>query len=240
MSLNNFLTKSFSKISLNIKFFYIKLKYRFFGGVDFEKLIDEFEVVNFTPFIGTKNFFLSKYECDYIKLLAKDKLEKSKVHYSKNTNNNFSNFSNIRSSSSYCIDPHSDKLVFEIVKRLSNIVGLDYKLVPSVEVSLYKEGQFFAHHLDSYKKDHILNKIRNKNIFLQRVFTAICYLNTPEEGGITSFPNINKKVIPNIGNLLFFENTKRNALSRNIDSLHGGDPVFKGEKWILTTWFFNN
>ena len=237
MKLKKKFFKLLKKIFINIRFFCTSYKYKFDSGLDFDKLSDQFNVLNFKPFIGTKDFFLSRNECDYIKSISKEKLERSKVHYQ---NNKKKNVSNLRSSSSYLMNVNEDKVVFNIIKRISNLIGLDSKLIEYVEVSLYEEGQFFAHHLDSYNKEYILEKIENKNKFLQRVFTVICYLNTPEDGGITSFPNLNKKVFPAVGKLLAFENTKRNTLSTNYDSLHGGDPVFKGEKWILSTWFFNN
>ena len=99
-------------------------------------------------------------------------------------------------------------------------------------------GEFFAYHFDAFNKGYILNKFEKKEYnFIQRFLTAIVYLNTPEEGGETSFPNLEKKIYPEIGKFLLFENTENSSLIPNLKSLHSGDPVRKGEKWIITIWF---
>ena len=129
-------------------------------------------------------------------------------------------------------------ITLNLVQRLSEIVGLNYRSIPIIEVSRYRTGEFFAYHLDAFDKTYILNKLVNKKCkFIQRFLTAICYLNTPEEGGETSFPYVEKKIYPEIGKILLFENTKNSSLSPNIKSFHSGDPVINGEKWIITIWF---
>lgn len=67
----------------------------------------------------------------------------------------------------------------------------------------------------------------------QRVATLIMYLREPEGGGATIFPDIDLSIAPKRGNAVFFSYAEPDASSL---SLHGGEPVSTGEKWIATKW----
>ncbi|MBK8101662.1 MAG: 2OG-Fe(II) oxygenase [Planctomycetes bacterium] len=59
------------------------------------------------------------------------------------------------------------------------------------------------------------------------------YLNTPECGGATTFPDIAVDVAPHAGNALFFAYDRPHPDTR---TRHVGAPVLAGEKWIATRW----
>lgn len=67
----------------------------------------------------------------------------------------------------------------------------------------------------------------------QRVGTVVMYLNDPEKGGGTTFPEVNLTVSPKRGNAVFFSYDRPHPSTQ---SLHGGAPVIAGEKWIATKW----
>lgn len=67
----------------------------------------------------------------------------------------------------------------------------------------------------------------------QRVGTVVVYLNEPEEGGGTYFPETGLRIQPRRGNAVFFRYAQPQAHTL---TLHGGDPVLRGEKWIATKW----
>ncbi|RYX97610.1 MAG: 2-oxoglutarate-dependent dioxygenase [Comamonadaceae bacterium] len=67
----------------------------------------------------------------------------------------------------------------------------------------------------------------------QRVATLIIYLNEPESGGATLFPDVRLQVAPQRGNAVFFSYSRPHPGSH---TLHGGAPVQVGEKWIATKW----
>jgi len=67
----------------------------------------------------------------------------------------------------------------------------------------------------------------------QRVATLITYLNTPDAGGATVFPDIGLEVAAIRGHAVFFAYDRPTPVSR---TLHGGTPVTAGEKWIATRW----
>ena len=67
----------------------------------------------------------------------------------------------------------------------------------------------------------------------QRVGTLVMYLNTPEKGGGTVFPDVHLEVAPQRGNAVFFSYERPHPSTR---TLHGGAPVIAGHKWIATKW----
>lgn len=67
----------------------------------------------------------------------------------------------------------------------------------------------------------------------QRVGTLVMYLNTPQQGGSTVFPDVALEVAPIKGNAVFFSYDRAHAITR---TLHGGSPVIQGEKWVATKW----
>jgi prolyl 4-hydroxylase len=67
----------------------------------------------------------------------------------------------------------------------------------------------------------------------QRVATLVMYLNTPQQGGGTVFPDVQLEVAPIKGNAVFFSYDRPHPATR---SLHGGAPVLAGEKWVATKW----
>jgi prolyl 4-hydroxylase len=69
----------------------------------------------------------------------------------------------------------------------------------------------------------------------QRVATVIFYLNDVLSGGGTLFPNLKLIAHGKPGRALAFANVDDNGQVIP-DSLHGGEPVRAGEKWIATKW----
>lgn len=67
----------------------------------------------------------------------------------------------------------------------------------------------------------------------QRVGTLVIYLNNVASGGCTFFPESQLRIQPRKGHALFFSYPSPHASTL---TLHGGDPVVAGEKWIATKW----
>ncbi|MFN3569617.1 MAG: 2OG-Fe(II) oxygenase [Polaromonas sp.] len=67
----------------------------------------------------------------------------------------------------------------------------------------------------------------------QRVATLVIYLQEPEQGGATVFPDLRLQVAPRRGSAVFFSYGQAHPCSQ---TLHGGMPVLAGEKWIATKW----
>jgi prolyl 4-hydroxylase len=67
----------------------------------------------------------------------------------------------------------------------------------------------------------------------QRVGTLVIYLAAPDAGGGTSFPQAGLEVMPQAGNAVFFSYDRPDPATA---TLHAGEPVVRGVKWIATKW----
>lgn len=69
----------------------------------------------------------------------------------------------------------------------------------------------------------------------QRATTVCCYLNEGMHGGATSFPKVGVRVQPRRGSAVVFANLRPDG-QPDPNSLHAGEPVRFGEKWLATSW----
>jgi hypothetical protein len=94
----------------------------------------------------------------------------------------------------------------------ANFLSMEYP-----EMLYYPQGEgFFQDHVDSIPN-------------VQRIFSAVLYLNTVDDGGETYFNDIDVKVKPVAGRLVMFP---ANYLYR-----HEALPPLSGEKFCVVTWY---
>ena len=68
-------------------------------------------------------------------------------------------------------------------------------------------------------------------IYGQRVATVLMYLNNVEEGGTTTFTEVNITTQAVKGDAVIFYNCKANG-DPDLQTMHSGDTVVKGIKWL--------
>ncbi len=104
-----------------------------------------------------------------------------------------------------------------------------------MSVLQYAPGEYYRPHVDYFNP-----RLTAAQGFLQdggqRTASAITYLTAPGAGGGTSFPKLNLTVPAITGNTLWFRNCLKDG---QVDerSLHAGDTVEEGEKWVVNQWF---
>jgi prolyl 4-hydroxylase len=123
-------------------------------------------------------------------------------------------------------------VVRQVEARIARIFGWPQENGEGLQVLHYGPGTEYKPHYDYFDPTEpgtpaILQRGG------QRVATLIMYLHEPEEGGATVFPDIEVRVAPRRGNAVFFSYPQ--ALPSSL-TLHGGEPVTTGEKWIATKW----
>lgn len=69
----------------------------------------------------------------------------------------------------------------------------------------------------------------------QRVFSCLLYLNENFEGGKTTFPKWGVSVEPTVGSIISWRNMATDG-TLEMGSLHAGEPVTKGTKYIVIIW----
>jgi len=107
-----------------------------------------------------------------------------------------------------------------------------------ITVTRYSQGEFQAKHLDARLPHQV---VRNKAYMAsggQRIAQLICYLQAPAAGGETRFfgPAFSGLAVkPTRGTALVFPTATLEGLADE-RYLHSGEPVGRGDKWIVGTW----
>ena len=141
---------------------------------------------------------------------------------------------NFRTSETCDLDGHHP-LVSEVQERISRLLGIPGSHGEPIQGQRYAPGQEFRPHTDTFNPggaDYFLNCADAG----QRSWTAMIYLNKPEEGGATRFKLIGKTIQPETGKLLAWNNLLPDG-SPNPATLHQGMKVRRGTKYILTQWY---
>lgn len=141
---------------------------------------------------------------------------------------------NFRTSETCDLDP-DDPVVALVDRRIAQLLGIALEQGEPLQGQRYAPGQEFRPHTDTFEPggaDYFLHCADSG----QRTWTAMVYLNAPDDGGATRFKAINKTVQPEPGKLLAWNNLLPNG-EPNPATLHQGMKVRKGTKYVLTKWF---
>lgn len=123
-------------------------------------------------------------------------------------------------------------VVARLETRIARLLHWPEENGEGLQVLNYLPGaQYKAHH------DYFNPKEPSSAAILQRggqrVGTLIIYLNDVPAGGGTYFPESQLRFYPRKGNAVFFAYPHPEIQTL---TLHAGDPVLQGEKWIATKW----
>jgi len=141
---------------------------------------------------------------------------------------------NFRTSETCDLDS-SDPLVGEVERKIAELLGLALDASEPLQGQRYAPGQEFKPHTDTFEPGGYDYYVHTADLG-QRTWTAIVYLNQPDEGGATRFKAIGKTIQPETGKLLAWNNLLPDGRS-NPATLHQGMKVRRGTKYVLTKWF---
>ncbi len=175
--------------------------------------------------------FLSDYECDAIMSESLSRLAPSEVVSVHSLENQLHLH---RSSHGMYFSRCETPLIESIESRINLLTNYPIDHGEGIQVLHYKIGAEYRPHFD-YFDENTLGGQKHMMQGGQRVATLVMYLNNVEQGGETIFPELGLKVFPKKGAILFFSNINNQGQVEPL-TLHGGAPVFKGEKWIATKW----
>lgn len=125
--------------------------------------------------------------------------------------------------------------VIAVEAKLHDLLGIDPSHGERLQGQRYAVGQEFKPHHD-YLRPTSPYWQRQQLIGGQRTWTAMAFLNVPEEGGETFFPKLKLKLPPRRGSLVVWSNLDARG-EPNEQSLHQGLPVLAGVKYIFTKWY---
>ena len=177
--------------------------------------------------------FLSAPECDALMQVAKPRLSRS---LTVDTHTGNEALHPDRTSQGMFFERFENEVVYCVETRIAKLLRWPVKHGEGLQVLRYTKGAQYLPHYDYFDP----REAGTPALLArggQRVATLIMYLNTPESGGATVFPDLGLKVKPQRGQAVFFSYAKPLPTSL---SLHGGEPVALGEKWIATKWLRQN
>ncbi len=137
-----------------------------------------------------------------------------------------------RTSQGMFFERGESELISRIEARISALLGWPVQNGEGLQVLRYGPGAEYKPHYDYFDpaEPGTASILQRGG---QRVATLVMYLNEPEAGGATVFPDVTLAVVPKCGNAVFFSYSQPHPVSR---TLHGGAPVVSGDKWIATKW----
>lgn len=183
----------------------------------------------YRPVVAVVEGVLSDEECDILVEMARGRLKPSKVV---NPLTGDSELSTARTSSNAHFRFNEDEFISRIERRIAEVMNVPMEHGEPLQVLNYQIGaEYKAHHDYFDRAGEKAHTMRGGH----RVSTLVIYLNEVDEGGGTSFPDAGITVHPKKGSAVYFE--YHNSLGQ-LDpmSLHSGDPVVTGEKWVATKW----
>ncbi|KAM0916070.1 hypothetical protein ACQ4PT_010420 [Festuca glaucescens] len=205
------------------------------------------EVISWKPRIIVFHNFLSSEECDYLREIARPRLEISTV-VDVATGKGVK--SDVRTSSGMFVNSEERKrpVIQAIEKRISIFSQIPVEngeliqVLRSIVNCRYEPSQYYRPHHDYFSDTFNLKRGG------QRVATMLMYLTDGVEGGETHFPQAGDGecscggrmvkglcVKPNKGDAVLFWSMGLDG-NTDLNSLHSGCPVLEGEKWSATKW----
>jgi len=172
---------------------------------------------------------LSDDECDQLIALAKPRLARSLTVATKTGGEEINAD---RTSNGMFFQRGENELVRRIEQRIARLVNWPEENGEGLQILQYGPGAEYKPHYDYFDPSEPGTPTIVKRGG-QRVGTLVMYLAEPEKGGGTVFPDVHLEVSPRKGNAVFFSYERPHPSTR---TLHGGQPVIEGEKWIATKW----
>jgi len=139
-----------------------------------------------------------------------------------------------RSSMGTYFERAANPVVAAVEQRLAVLSGLPEVNGEGLQILFYQVGGEYRPHFDYFDPANpgYAAQLGHGG---QRLLTIILYLNDVEGGGGTIFPELGLEFLPAKGAALMFASLDREGALQP-KSLHGGNPVTAGQKWIATRW----
>jgi prolyl 4-hydroxylase len=172
---------------------------------------------------------LSHAECDELMALAKPRLVRSETV---DIQTGGSEVNASRTSNGMFFQRGENPVCALLEARIASLLNWPLENGEGLQILRYGPGAEYRPHHDYFDPEQPGTPTILKRGG-QRVGTLIVYLQAPERGGATTFPDVHLDIAPIKGNAVFFSYDRPHPLTR---TLHGGAPVLEGEKWVATKW----
>lgn len=130
-------------------------------------------------------------------------------------------------------DPEVGDVARDIRARLSSLSGIfRAEMFEQIQIVRYGPSQQYRPHFDAcVTRCDELGRER-----IPRRATLLVYLSDSFSDGSTHFATIDARFKPRVGDGVLFYNVDADTGAELSDSLHAGEPVSSGTKWVCNAW----
>lgn len=192
------------------------------------------QILSSSPPITVFNAVLDVADCAYLIFAARQHLQRADVIDP--TSERGEMVSDVRTNLSTFLPFGLVDIISRYVElKIVHETGENLARSEPMSILCYSRGEYYKPHVDYFNPNLTVSKGLMENGG-QRTASAITYLCEPSLGGGTSFPRLGLTSQATLGNSLWFRNCRDDG---QIDdrTLHAGDTVVRGEKWVMTKWF---
>lgn len=172
---------------------------------------------------------LADEECDELIALARRQIKRSPV-FDPDTGQDQQH--QARTSEGMFFARGANPLCARVEARIAALLNWPLENGEGLQVLRYGPGAQYKPHYDYFDPARPGAEVALRRGG-QRVASLVIYLNTPAQGGATTFPDAHLEVAPIKGNAVYFSYDRPHPMT---GTLHGGAPVVEGEKWVATKW----
>ena len=183
------------------------------------------------PNVALVEDLLSEQECEALIRMAQGKLRRSEVV---DPRSGRLEISGVRRSEGAHFGYGENAVVARLEARVAALTGLPIVNGEPLQLLHYPAGGEYEPHHDYFDPAFEGSAVQLANGG-QRVATVVMYLQEPEQGGDTYFPELELSVRPRRGSAVYFEYANASG-ALDTRCLHAGMPVLRGHKWIATKW----
>lgn len=187
------------------------------------------------PWVVTLDDFISEEECDHLIEAGNIQGYERSTAQAAETSDVGEYISEVTahrtSYTAWCMDEcYEDPIVETVTERMENLTGIDEEHYEYFQLLKYNEEQYYMVHHDYIE----LHQIRPMG---PRILTIYLYLNEPEEGGGTRFPDLDLTVMPKRGRALIWPSVlNEDPMEKDWRTEHEALPVTKGQKYGANAW----
>ena len=177
----------------------------------------------------TVDDFLSRDECEEVVALIRTQLRPSTISTPPG-----GEYDKAFRTSRTCDLSDAIPAIARLDTKIAEAIGLARSMAEPTQGQHYEIGQVFKTHTDFFKPYELEKYVMGD--LGQRTWTFMIYLNDPEGGGETEFPDLGMKVSPKRGRAVVWNNLHASGQG-NDATRHQSLPVTAGTKTIITKWF---
>lgn len=183
------------------------------------------------PVIITFDNLMSHEECDQLIALSQSRMKSSRVV---DNETGKEELHPERTSTGTFFNICENEFITTLDRRIAEVMHWPMENGEGIQILNYQPGAEYRAHFDFFPYD-LKGSQQHLATGGQRVSTLVMYLNDVEQGGETTFPDVGVSVVPKKGAAVYFEYCNSKGQVDPL-TLHAGNPVIKGEKWIATKW----